>query len=826
MADKSKLSVVNCFTCLQGSTLTSHIQQGDVLISVNGVSLFTGNGKDLQPKKAEDVNRIIKLAKSPKKVRLLRLIRSTGDSSSRGANAFDVQLDSHETSLLLESVNKSRIPKFVVSKMPVGKTFDPVSSSLFDVVFSYQPSLGIRIKPFRISCWKEPSLEKSTVKQPLRIEICEPETPPKEVPSTSSDSPSPFSSSSLWKLFECEEELYQSHCYFAGELLKEEISDGVGCSMSTTAESTPAYGAEARYASFEPLIRPTASTSPRLDKKDNSSPRIDRQDPFVLTYPETYAANDIIDNTKNPSAEDVIPPPPKVTDSSFFTNPMLVETPFFTNPMPAAASKMIKLNLRRSSDSGTSCESNLKNAFLSNVIAADVENSLNSTASSPRSQLSLSPVSSLGKSVLTNGRYTPQFPTAPTSPRSLSLGANCLSPFDFGSPTEGSSPVTTNDDAHEMVLDMPNGAPWPRNPLSVRAEIMTPPKSECFSLDNSPERSQFEADLEAARIENEMLKIKLGSARLSMNKGRHALDADLENIKLKLHFTEVELEETKAQLSSKSDFTDALPRTENDIEAERGFLELQKVKDELLILQINFKEQMILNQIEREEMISDLLRAREIAKLLTDDLLNMRAERDRANALSISRRSSSILTDVERMEEIENKIQTLVLPRMVDLDDALSHCSTTAVTVEHVVGGRELAEAQRRKMEIEDAMGSEDSDKSNRQMSVVKQMVAAKERATAENAELAQRNLDYQAAKNRLGLGSLGSPGHKVQPATGMGAGTGTGPAEGGLSVEGSPKSVESPSDATRRLSRGKIRTSLPPGGGHKTERPPWWRVR
>lgn len=814
MADKSRLSVVNCFTCLQGSTLTSHIQQGDVLISVNGVSLFTGNGKDAQPKKPEDVNRIIKLAKSPKKVRLLRLIRSTGDSSSRSANTFDVQLDSHETSLLLESVNKSRIPKFVVSKMPVGKTFDPVSSSLFDVVFSYQPSLGIRIKPFKISCWKEPTLEKSTVNQPMRIEVNEPGTPSKEVPSTSSESPSPFSSSSLWKLFECEEELYQSHCYFTGELLKEEISVDVDCSMSTTAESTPAYGAEVRYASFEPMIQPTAS----------ASPRIDRQDPFVLTYPETYAANDIIDETKNPSTEDVIPPPPKI-----------IESPFFTNPMPAAANKMIKLDLRRSSDSGTSCESNLKNTALNYVIAAEVENSLNSIASSPRSQLSLSPVSSLGKSVLTNGEFTPQFsplPTAPTSPRTLSLGVVCLSPFDFGSPTEGSSPVTTNDDALEMVLDAPNGAQWPRSPLSIKAEPMTPPSgcklSDFFSHDISPERSKFEADLEAAKIENEQLKIKLGSARLSMNKGRHNLDADLENIKLKLHFTEVELEEAKAQLSTKSHFTAALPRTENEIEAERGSIELQKVKDELLILQINFKEQMILNQIEREDMISDLLRAREIAKLLTDDLLNMRAERDRANALSASRRSSSVLTDVERMEEIENKIQTQVLPRMVDLDDALSHCSTTALTVEHVVGGRELAEAQRRKMETDEAMGSDDSEKLSRQISVVKQMVAAKERATAENAELAQRNLDYQAAKNRLGLGSLGSPGHKVQPAAGpgTGAGAGTGPAERSLSLESSPKSMETSSDAARRLSRGKIRTSLPPGGGHKTERPPWWRVR
>ena len=90
--DCSRLPVIHCCASIQASTLTAHIQQGDVLVSVNGISLVTYGHNETTHKSAEEIINILKLAKSPKKVRFLRLIRSTGDLLSRGSNAADVQL--------------------------------------------------------------------------------------------------------------------------------------------------------------------------------------------------------------------------------------------------------------------------------------------------------------------------------------------------------------------------------------------------------------------------------------------------------------------------------------------------------------------------------------------------------------------------------------------------------------------------------------------------------------------------------------------------------------------------------------------------------------
>lgn len=886
MATICRSNYIHCCASLQASTLTPHIQQGDILISINGTSLITTNGNVHQCAKPEDITRIIKQAKSPKKVRFLRLIRSAGDLLSKGtANPYDFLLDSHETSLLIENAVKSRIPKFVVSKLPTaGKTFDPVSSSLFDVVFSYQQSLGIRIKPYKLKCWRESKQEREKEKEvgkevekvPLSVQI-EPEVISDESTSHSSGTPSPFSSSSLWKLFECEEELYQSHCYFTGELLKDEVTDSNGVVIGGgggTADSSPVSG-EMRYASFEPVTRPRPPQC--------VSPP---QDPFILTYLDTYDKNIVPEDSPSLALteEDDIPPPPK-----------LVEEPFFTNPMPAAASKMVKLNLRRSSDSGTSCESSPQIAALGTVIAAKIGKSLNSSFGSPTSALSLSPVSSLGKSVTSEG-FTPQFSplsTMPVSPREcpdpvilsptpvypviisntpVDPGKLFLTPVDPAilSPTQAvtpqqvkhyhkrnseilkenkcETPITKNEKI-ENVNDGLITTPLSHSPILVRAEIMSPTLSNLSEVKMLPESGRIEITRDTVRQDTESVKVKPASTVSSATKEKQNLHADLENVKLRLHFTEVELEETKTLLANKC--TTAPPRqmrnnnenNDRNDSGDDGSLELQNVKDELLLLQINFKEQMILNQIEREDMISDLLRARELAKLLTEDLMNIKAERDKINEgtkLIAQRRKSSILSDVERLEEVDFKILTQVLPRMSDLDDALS-LSSTAVTVDCTVEGRNAARATWKREHIDEIARNEEMVKQTEQLSVVKQMVAMKEKAAADNAEVTQRNLDYQAAKNRLGLGSLGAnrtpsavvtntnnncAGESTGNSTGVSNSTGT----GATPWNGSPKSVESPTESVRRMSRpgGKIRTSLPPGGiqTHTTERPPWWRVR
>ena len=860
--DCSRLPVIHCCASIQASTLTAHIQQGDVLVSVNGISLVTYGDSDTAHKSAEEIIKILKLAKSPKIVRFLRLIRSTGDLLSRGANAADVQLDSYETSLLNDNVKRSRIPKFVVTRAPAGKIFDPTSSSLFDVVFSYQASLGIRIRSYKLNRWKEVVKEKVTTaitnpivprakeipSSPLSVAFSERDLSQDGVGETSSSSSSPsvFSSSSLWKLFECEEELYQSHCYFSGEILKDEVDTPGGSTRITTAETTPAriVDCESSFASSELASPASACTSPRTDT----------QDQFILTYPETYK----VVNEKTVS-EDLIPPP------------KMTEVPFFTNPMPAAANKMVKLNLRRSSDSRAFEESNLKKSELQTFIMQQEEKSpLIRSDDTSRSSLSVSPLSSVGKSVgggPSSPRYVPQFSPdlrAPMAPRVrvLSLDGNqpnisttkCL--LDKRT---GTSSTILRSNAFNVVLDSPDGQSL-RCPTTVKPFAAT-----------SPDLLSYKSSLKTAFVLDEKQKNTVIGAT---NNKRESCSSDIEGIKEESRLTEVEVKKEE----------------ENEMRcgANRTTTELDIVKEELVQLQRHLFELMSQHRAEISKLSAELAEAKEVAKYLAGDVLDIQAEKDHAVARRLSsehrasvlfnaseHRASSVLSDAERLMEVERKIQTQVLSRMVDLDDSLSQ-SSTAITVQYVHSGRDLAtrtsgirrdglgepevlEKETSSMKeiphiketpiVKDTSITKEIpvtketstmketapvsiekpiEKPIEKLSLVKQMIAATEKAAAENAGQNQRNIDYQATKNKLGLGALGAPVSRFSVSQGAGVGVG-GPVDGyiGSSKTSSSKAADLSTASRRRSSRGSIRNSLSSGGeANMNERPPWWRVR
>ena len=154
MSNKNQPPSVYCCACLTGSTFTTHVQTRDLLISINGISLIREFGT-LQPQAFfNQITQKIKNAKSPKRVRFLRLIRAEDDSSLQTDREFVVQLSAYETSIILDP-QPARILKFSAEKAQVGKIFDPNRSSLFEVVFSYQQSLGIRIWPFQLLFRKE-----------------------------------------------------------------------------------------------------------------------------------------------------------------------------------------------------------------------------------------------------------------------------------------------------------------------------------------------------------------------------------------------------------------------------------------------------------------------------------------------------------------------------------------------------------------------------------------------------------------------------------------------------------------------------------------------
>ena len=817
--DCSRLPVIHCCASIQASTLTAHIQQGDVLVSVNGISLVTYGHNETTHKSAEEIINILKLAKSPKKVRFLRLIRSTGDLLSRGSNAADVQLDAYESSLLNDNVKRSKIPKFVVTRSPAGKMFDPISSSLFDVVFSYQASLGIRIRSCKLNRWKEAVKEKSittatsstvpvvkeTPSPTLSIAMTDRDSSQDDCGSNSSGSPSVFSSSSLWKLFECEEELYQSHCYFSGELLKEDVAKSGDSTRITTAETTPArtVNCESSSCASSELASPASATM---------SPRTDTQDPFILTYPETY-----MPVTEKQASKDLIPPP-KVT-----------EVPFFTNPMPAAASKMVRMEMRRSSESRAFNETTLKKTSLQTLITHQEEKFPQICSdNTSRSSLSVSPLSSVGKSVSgepNSPRFIPQFspdPKAPCAPRVLTLEANypniSTGICSFEKKTVRSSTILRSD-AFNVAIQSPSGQ-----------SIRCPPTGKSHEA-LSPDLISYKISLKnTLKVDDEQETLKETLKHSNMTET--GTDEEAELLRLK--------------------------QLEERIAAEMVASELAIVKEELCQLQKCFAELTEVHEAEVSRLSAELAEAKEVAKYLAGDVLDMQTEKDREAASRVSsERRATLSTDAERLMEVERKIQNHVLSRMVDLDDTLSQ-SSSAVTVQYVHDGRDLATRTsciRREESIvkEEANATElpvvkqsspltsekisvvkqmvaarESVKENtpapvEKMSLVKQMVAARESAAAEAAGQNQRNIDYQATKNKLGLGALGAPVNRLSVSQYVPS-----PSDGSSGPsKTAPKAVDLTAPSRRRSSRGSIRNSLSSGGEtNNTERPPWWRVR
>jgi hypothetical protein len=812
--DCSRLPVIHCCASIQASTLTAHIQQGDVLVSVNGISLVTYGHNETTHKSAEEIINILKLAKSPKKVRFLRLIRSTGDLLSRGSNAADVQLDAYESSLLNDNVKRSKIPKFVVTRSPAGKMFDPISSSLFDVVFSYQASLGIRVRSCKLNRWKEAVKEKSittvtsstvpvvkeTPSPTLSIAMTDRDSSQDDCGSNSSGSPSVFSSSSLWKLFECEEELYQSHCYFSGELLKEDAAKSGDSTRITTAETTPArtVNCESSSCASSELASPASAAM---------SPRTDTQDPFILTYPETY-----MPVTEKQASKDLIPPP-KVT-----------EVPFFTNPMPAAASKMVRMELRRSSDSRAFNETTLRKTSLQTLITHQEEKFPQICSdNTSRSSLSVSPLSSVGKSVSgepNSPRFIPQFSPDPKAPpRVLTLEANypniSTGICSFEKKT-GTSSTILRSDAFNVAIQSPSGQ-----------SIRCPPTGKSHEA-LSPDLISYKISLKnALKVDDEQK--ELPETGKDSNMREIGTDEETELLRLK--------------------------QLEERIAAEMVASELAIVKEELCQLQKCFAELTEVHEAEVSRLSAELAEAKEVAKYLAGDVLDMQTEKDREAASRVSsERRATLSTDAERLMEVERKIQNHVLSRMVDLDDTLSQ-SSSAVTVQYVHDGRDLAtrtscirreesvvkeEAAALELPVvkqsspltsekvsvvKQMVAARESVKENtpapvEKMSLVKQMVAARESAAAEAAGQNQRNIDYQATKNKLGLGALGAPVNRLSVSQYVPS-----PADGPSKT--APKAVDLTAPSRRRSSRGSIRNSLSSGGEtNNTERPPWWRVR
>ena len=140
-----------CAALTAPSTVTGHMQAGDVLVSVNEESLISDcnqSAKNGGPEAFFDhITAAIKLAKCP---RIVRLFRPSATPINAG---YEIELNVAEASFLFSESNKafaSQVPKFTVGKLALAKPNTAIMGNFFDVIFPTQPSLGIRIFPYKL----------------------------------------------------------------------------------------------------------------------------------------------------------------------------------------------------------------------------------------------------------------------------------------------------------------------------------------------------------------------------------------------------------------------------------------------------------------------------------------------------------------------------------------------------------------------------------------------------------------------------------------------------------------------------------------------------
>ena len=153
-SDANRAKIYYCAALTAPSTMTGHIQTGDILVSINDVSLISDSTQSESKESSEAffdiITDAIKNAGSPRTVRLLRPSRAKAVHSSPPPSVFEIHLSASEASFLFDRSFTTHIPKFTVGKVAFGKSFESAGGSLFDVVFPTQTSLGIRIFPYKL----------------------------------------------------------------------------------------------------------------------------------------------------------------------------------------------------------------------------------------------------------------------------------------------------------------------------------------------------------------------------------------------------------------------------------------------------------------------------------------------------------------------------------------------------------------------------------------------------------------------------------------------------------------------------------------------------
>ena len=673
-----------CAALTAPSTITGHMQTGDILVSINEESLISDNDQSAKnggPEAFFDkITLAIKHAKCPRIVRVLR-------PSATPVNAvYDVELNVAEASFLFSENHRalsSQVPKFTVGKLALAKANTAIMGNFFDVVFPTQTSLGIRIFPFKL------------VDSNARA-------------AASTRSPSKYdgrgSVMSRSQVAEDDEERYTSessiNCaqrYSDSSSACGEQSSGGWRGSSNTGRLPSETEALTNITNFLTRLdyeKASREGSPdELDdvitqRCDQGSRRFSSESTPKRRHGGQSSAERLL--ALSPPDDDVVSDFGRISVGARVSRLELNMDDFIPVSSPAHDKKMRV----REENMYEELQREEREARMVGTLAVEgmvARYELNEKkCTPPRTSLGRrgSPIKRLAvQSSLEN----PTSSVSPKSIRNLRQSLPCrMTPY-------------RNAYSNPQPPTLSPSTPSPTRRRRKPFESINPDDMALYgAVPNTVEKIQL--DVQKLLKENQKLKAKMGFMQCSVSIEKQLLNYELKGVKAKLQLSEKELEESKIE-SKMNDIImqDHLDNSIKDIvgvilsEKEDLAQKLHDARNEIATMEMRYNDRLESVQNEKENIKSELDMRKDDCIMLTADVLNLQAQRD-------CMKSSTVMTDyrtrsasktqakeLTKIREAERRAKEQLIDFIVDFDKTADPSGSIDDVIESFLSGRGLA---------------------------------------------------------------------------------------------------------------------------------------
>ena len=767
-----------CAALTAPSSMTPHMQTGDIMVSINGVSLISDSDqaelKGGMDAFFEVITAAIKNAKSPRKVRLLRPMRLKALTSASKQAAYEISLSELESSLLFDANFRTHIPKFTVGKMPMGKIFEPATASLFDVIFPFQQSLGIRIYPYKlVNIHSFPRLLKGTPQKPilgirqnnLMDDMLDDESF-EDFNETLNDSYAEFNDETKEAdidAFEYDIMATVNDCLqlldsgktpkkFLHEVENKEqfsIMDGMG----------------------DDYIDPQQDILNKLGKAISEAPSKLRSvhclDDDIISDRGRIAVGTHVSRLEA-TGDDFIPassPLGGQIATSFDENDVEIEIEDVSSP---TSSKAVGNMVSRfeSTSSQSSRRGSCRVSPIKRVVVNLQDFIPSSSDSSPH------PIPKHSEQNTTQNSQN-SMATLPT--RSLSLDKKkSLSDTKF---------MTENGKVAEHLVKSISPI---RNRVEKTFLELSPTRNFPISSDLSPDKlndstterivlkavAKFKSNLNVVTCENQQLKAKMDFFKKSVSIEKQLLNFELKGVKAKLQSSEVELED--AIIESKMNaiiLQDELEQNMTGVvstilgEKEMLQKELKKTKDFLLEMEIKFANQLTETLEESDSIRSELEVRTNENTALTAIVLNLQIAKETAESSAamtdfrIKTAAKAHAKEILILKESNKKTRSQVMSFITDFDSTILPSACTEKTIEAFLNGRGVAINKKRRKVFQALQ--EDNNKLNDDLDVLQELLDVETQLHMTRVELYSKAVieNSQLSSNKNCSSTLSSPG-------------------------------------------------------------------